>query len=278
MPLEGRGIFNFTFSPDGDRVALATKDGQIMVLDPRQYTMSQVTGKAHDSPRSFQIVWIDKSHLLSVGFSRGSQRKINLYRIGSDTVKTIASQLIDTSPSVLFPHYDPDTSILYLWGKGERVINAYEVHPSAANEQIAKLPGYNSGDAQLGVFWLPKLVVDVKKVEVAKVLRLTAKTMEEVSFSIPRNKVGPSLGRCPHNHSEICALIADGVQPEFFQDDIFVDTLDVETPTCTAAEWLAGTTQSMSPRISLRPEGMKPCEFPLVLRVGEIDGVCGCLA
>jgi WD40 repeat protein len=184
--LDAKGIFNFSWSPKGDRLAISTKNGHVLVLDPRDPS-SVISGPAHDSPRSFQLEWIHDAHLISVGFSRGSQRKINLYNIGAE-VKTISSVLVDISPSVLFARYDPDTCILYVWGKGERVIQAYEIHPDA-NEPIAKLPSYTAGDAQVGVCWLPKRTVDVKRVEVARVLRLTGKTMEEVSFSIPRNKV-----------------------------------------------------------------------------------------
>ena len=179
--------------PDGSRVAVATKDARVMVLDPREST-SVISRPVHDSPRSFQLAWIDDTHIVSVGFSRGSQRCINLYEISSDGIAIVYSVLIDISPSVLFPVYDPGTAIMYVWGKGERQIQAYEVHPGAT-EPIAKLPGYTAGSPQLGVSYLPKKVVNVTKVEVAKALRLTARSIEEVSFSIPRNKVGSKDGR-----------------------------------------------------------------------------------
>ena len=157
-------------------------------------------GKAHDSLRSFQIAWIDSAHLLSIGFSRGSQRKINLYSTTSSEITTIHSLSIDISPSVLFPTYDPDTSILYVWGKGDRQIKAYEIHPDQSAEPIAKLPSYTSGSQQLSVAFLPKRLVDVKKVEVMRGLILTAKTIEEVTFSIPRNKVNPFRRRLESWH------------------------------------------------------------------------------
>lgn len=189
IALDSDGVFNFTWAPEGDRVALSTKDGRLVTLDPRQPD-KLIHGPAHDSPRSFQIAWIDKQRLVSVGFSRGSQRKINLYEIKDDaSIQTLSSLLIDVSPSVLFPHYDPDTSILYIWGKGERQIQAYQIQLDHANEPIAKLPSYTAGTPQLGVAWFPKRMVDVRKVEVGKALRLNAKSIEEVSFSIPRNKV-----------------------------------------------------------------------------------------
>jgi len=181
-----------TFSPDGSRIAIATKTNEIMVLDPRRPEHVH-SGKAHDSPRSFQVTWIDSAHLISVGFSKGSSRTINLYEITSTTIKTIHTTTIDVSPAVLFPIYDPDTRILYIWGKGERVIQAYEINLDAQKtgkgEMLLKLPSFTSGSPQVGYAVFPKRMVDVKKVEVVKGLRLTAKTMEEVSFTIPRNKV-----------------------------------------------------------------------------------------
>ncbi|WWC69610.1 uncharacterized protein I206_103553 [Kwoniella pini CBS 10737] len=222
------GAFNFSISPEGSRVAIATKDNQILVLDPRS-SDNVKSGKAHDSPRSFQIAWIDANHVVSVGFSRGSQRKMNLYRIGAN-IEIIYSMTIDVSPSVLFPVYDPDTSILYVWGKGERVIQTYEIQLSNT-EPITKLPSHTASSPQIGLIFQPKRIVDVKKVEIAKCLRLTSKTLEEVTITIPRNK------------------------PEFFQDDIYVSTTDVETYVCSASEWLEGKDEPLK-KIDLRPEGM----------------------
>jgi WD40 repeat protein len=236
VTLDLDGAFNMVWSPAGDKVAVATKDGRIMVFDPRS-PESSIVGAAHDSPRSFQITWIDQTHLLSVGFSRGSQRRINLYSItDTDNIRTISSFMLDISPSVLFPQFDPDTHILYVWGKGERQIQAFEIRPDNDLEPMSKLPSFTSGTPQLGVAFFSKRLVDVKKVEVAKTLRLTSKAIEEVSFTIPRNK------------------------PEFFQDDIYVDTLDIEHSLLSAQEWLDGNKVD-GRYISLRPEGMKSREL-----------------
>lgn len=226
--LDTAGVTGFAVSPEGDRIAVATKDQQIIVLDGD----SQIKGKAHDSPRSAQLAWAG-DHLVSLGFARGSMRKINLYSIG-DEVTTISTLSLDVSPSVLFPHYDPDTSILYVWGKGQQAITGFEIHPGSS-EPIAKLPAFTGGSPQHAVAFLPKRLVDVKKVEVMKALRLTSRAVEEVSFNIPRNK------------------------PHFFQDDIYVPTIDTSSPAMTAAQWLAG--ERAPPRyISLQPEGLTPCK------------------
>ncbi|OCF72031.1 actin cross-linking [Kwoniella mangroviensis CBS 8886] len=232
VELSSKGAFNFTFSPEGDRVAVATKDNQILILDPRNPSQV-ISGKSHDSPRSFQMTWIDDKHLVSVGFSKGSQRKINLYQINAGQTEIIQSITIDVSPSVLFPVYDPDTSILYVWGKGERVIQAYEISLNSSGEKIIKLPSFTASSPQLGLVFLPKRMVDVKKVEVARCLRLTWKTLEEVAFNIPRNK------------------------PNFFQDDIYIPTVDVENCVISAPEWLEGKSVPPS-RLDLKPDGMTP--------------------
>lgn len=228
VALDAPGVTGFAISPEGDRIALATQDKQVIVLKGDK----QTKGKAHDSLRSSQFTWAG-DHLISLGFGRGSMRSINLYAVEED-VTTIATLDLDVSPSVLFPQYDPDTSILYVWGKGQQAIAAFEIHPDAS-ERIAKLPVFTAGSPQLGIAFLPKQEVDVKKVEVTKALRLTARTIEEVSFTIPRNK------------------------PQFFQDDIYVPTMNTATATTTAAEWLAGK-RAAPAYVSLQPDDMTPRE------------------
>lgn len=191
VKLDIKGAYTFAFHPHGAKVAIATKDSRVVVLDPRTPHV-RAEGKAHDSPRSFQLAWVDESSLITVGFNRGSQRKINLYDITDSEVTTRHSVLVDVSPSVLFPVYDPDMRVLYVWGKGERAVLAYEIAQGGREgegEAISKLPTYTAGEAQLGVAFLGKTSVDVRKVEVARALRLTGKSIEEVSFTIPRNKV-----------------------------------------------------------------------------------------
>jgi len=47
---------------------------------------------------------------------RGSQREIKVFE-ANNLSKSIATQVIDVSPSVLVPYYDEDTSVLFLWGR-----------------------------------------------------------------------------------------------------------------------------------------------------------------
>ncbi|GMK55984.1 hypothetical protein CspeluHIS016_0210400 [Cutaneotrichosporon spelunceum] len=218
-------VTGFAVSDCGRRVALATKDGRIVVWD-RDGTF--VEGRAHDSPRAAQVAWAG-DHLVSLGFGRGSMRQLHVYSVGG-AVERIAALSLDVSPSVLFPVYDVDTHILYAWGKGQQNMLAFQLDMST-NEVIQKLPSFTAGSPQLGVAFLPKTSLDVRRVEVARCLRLTARSVEEVTFSVPRNR------------------------PEFFQDDIYVPTRDTR-PTTSAAEWLRGA-PGVPLSVSLRPEGME---------------------
>ncbi|BEJ15558.1 hypothetical protein CspHIS471_0501630 [Cutaneotrichosporon sp. HIS471] len=201
-------VTGFAISDCGQRVALPTKDGRILVRDRDG---KFVEGKAHDSPRAAQVAWAG-DHLVSFGFGRGSIRQLHVYSV-REKVERIAALSLDVSPSVLFPQN----------------ILAFLINP--LGEVIDKLPSFTAGSPQLGVAFFPKSSLDITKVEVAKCLRLTSRSVEQVTFSVPRNR------------------------PQFFQDDIYVPTRDTK-PTISAAEWLAGA-PGLPKYISLRPAGME---------------------
>lgn len=62
------------------------------------------------------------------------------------------------------------------------------MQPLNSKTPFHRLPQFG-GNLIHGFAFLPKKTVDVKKVEVLKALRLTAKTVEEVSFKVPRHKI-----------------------------------------------------------------------------------------
>ncbi|KAL7409785.1 hypothetical protein BDY24DRAFT_418504 [Mrakia frigida] len=231
IKIEGGGVYTAAWNASGSHLALACKDRKIRTLDPRQPS-SLLVGPAHDSPRSFQLTFIDDQHLASVGFSTGSLRKILLHRLPSDSsspIEIVGSFALDVSPSVLFPFYDEDTEILLVWGKGEQTVSAFDIQPTNPKTPFHRLPQF-AGSMIHGFAFLPKRKVDARKVEVLKALMLTSKTVEEVSFRVPRSKV------------------------EFFQDDVFPPTRGPAE--VSAEEWLAGK-EGIRSRVSLKPDGMK---------------------
>lgn len=213
---------------------MTCKDKKIRVFDPRS-SSDTVVGAAHDSVRPSKVVWADDEHLLTCGFTRSAFRELALHQIQGSEIVTLGRQTLDISPAPLFPHYDQDTNILFVYSKGERICHAFEINVDDKSKLFTKLPGFEDGSLQTAFAFSPKQAVDVKKVEVAHAWRLTPNTIQSVSFSIPRAK------------------------SDYFQDDIFPHTLDRQRPSSiTATEWLQG--RDAEPIfVDLQPEGLPKC-------------------
>jgi coronin-1B/1C/6 len=85
---------------------------------------------------------------------------------------------------MLIPHYDQDTTMLYLAGKGDGNIRYYEW---VAEEQgIHYLSEYKSTDPLRGIAFLPKRAVSVNDTEVARGYKAHPTFVEPISFKVPR--------------------------------------------------------------------------------------------
>lgn len=87
---------------------------------------------------------------------------------------------------------------------------------------------------------LPKVLCDVERVEVLRAVRLTKSSVEQFTIRVPRTRL------------------------EYFQDDIYPATLAVWESALSAQEWLSGK-DGVQRRVSLQPQGMKPCEPSLAI-------------
>ncbi|GAA5898964.1 hypothetical protein JCM8208_005439 [Rhodotorula glutinis] len=236
LALPKGGISSAAWSPSGARLALTTKKKELYILDPRDSSTSLASAPGHDSIRPSRLAWASEEHVVSSGFNRAASRELILFHLSPSTNKLVklgATQL-DVSPAPLFPFVDLDTRILLLHSRGDRSCLAYTVNlaPKDAYDAFDKLPSFEAGGLQSGWAFLPKARGDVRKVEIVKGLRLTPSTIEVVAFTVPRAKA------------------------DFFQNDIFVPTRNVEKPSMTVAEYLEGENRPLEV-IDLRPEGME---------------------
>ncbi|GAA5824139.1 hypothetical protein JCM11251_001537 [Rhodosporidiobolus azoricus] len=228
------GVSSVAWSPDGTVLAVATKNKQVHVLDPRSPS-SLISTTSHDSVRPVRLVWASDKHLITTGFNRAASRELAVYCLDQEakSLSQLAKQTLDISPAPLFPYFDLDTRILFLYSRGERSCLAFEVDLAAeAKERFGKLPSFEHGTLQSGFAFFPKTSVDVKAVEVVKALRMTPQEVQVVSFVVPRAKV------------------------DFFQNDIYLLTRNTEKPTMSAADYAAGQDKPLD-KVDLRPEGMK---------------------
>ncbi|GAA5989689.1 hypothetical protein JCM10908_000589 [Rhodotorula pacifica] len=228
------GVSSAAWSPDGSLLALATKNKQVHIFDPRNLSATIRSSPSHESIRPVRLAWAAERRLLSTGFTRSASRELLLFAVEDTKLTQVGKTSLDISPAALFPFVDLDTRIALLYSRGDRSCLAFELDldPKSPQQAFTKLPSFEHGSLQVGFAFLPKAHNDVKVVEIVRALRLTQKEVEVVSFTVPRAKV------------------------DFFQNDIFVPTRNVEKPMLGAAEWVEGKDATLE-LLDLRPDGMK---------------------
>ncbi|GBP51830.1 Coronin-7 [Eumeta japonica] len=224
-------IFALDWSPCGEYVATACKDGLIRVYEPRSSSSPLRSGPGPAGSRGARLVWaLDATHLVVTGFDKVSERQILLYRV-DDLSAPVCTVGLDVSPAILQIHLDHDSGTLFLTGRGDSTIYCYEV--TSEPPYLCALSHHRSATLHQGISFLHKNLVAVERVEFARALRLTNGNVEPLSFTVPR------------------------IKSELFQDDLFPPTLVTWEPWLTGREWLAGRAVP-SRTLSLQPPGMEP--------------------
>uniref|UniRef100_A0A2R8MKE6 Coronin n=1 Tax=Callithrix jacchus TaxID=9483 RepID=A0A2R8MKE6_CALJA len=149
--------------------------------------------------------------------------------VANNFEEPVALQEMDTSNGVLLPFYDPDSSIVYLCGKGDSSIRYFEI--TEEPPFVHYLNTFSSKEPQRGMGFMPKRGLDVSKCEIARFYKLHERKCEPIIMTVPRKS-------------------------DLFQDDLYPDTPGPE-PALEADEWLAG--QDAEPvLISLRDGYVPP--------------------
>uniref|UniRef100_A0A672HJ89 Coronin n=1 Tax=Salarias fasciatus TaxID=181472 RepID=A0A672HJ89_SALFA len=186
-------LLSVSFSGDGSRLAVASKDRRVRVLDPRKGKILQVSSaKLH---KANKVLYIGGSKiLLSTGSSPWNHRQIILWN-PDDLSRPLFEEEVDVSAGVLFPFYDPDTRMLYLAGKGDGNIRSYEL--SADEPRISFLTEFRSLLPQKGLGVMPTRGLDHTSCEVFRFYRLIPMKhlVEPLSVIVPRKQVGLSAVR-----------------------------------------------------------------------------------
>lgn len=222
-------MFSFAWSPCGTFCSTVSKDGKIRIYKPRTSDVPIREGKGPVGNRGARIVWaLDGNFIVVMGFDKVSERQIMAFK-ATNLNSPLNTVGLDVSPAILIPFYDEDSSTLFLTGKGDSTIYAFEITEEAP--YICPLSHHRCGSLHQGLSFLPKNVCDVSNVEFAKAFRLTNNSIEPLSFTVPR------------------------IKTDLFQDDLFPPTRVTWQPTLSSAEWFNGK-DKLPPRISLKPEGM----------------------
>eukprot|EP00057_Strongylocentrotus_purpuratus_P024756 XP_011679230.1 PREDICTED: LOW QUALITY PROTEIN: coronin-7 [Strongylocentrotus purpuratus] len=233
LSLEGHTdqIFSAAWSPDGKRIATVCKDGLIRIYEPRSSNTPVAQGPGPEGSRGARIFWVHNGELLAVsGFEKDSARTVSLHD-PKDLTEALQTLVIDkANPATLIPCYDPDTHVVFMTGKGERLVTCIEVLKEAP--YFMPLSNYASPESHQALSFLPKTCCRIKDVEFMRALKLSKLSKETIHFTLPR------------------------VKKEYFQDDAFPDTKVTWEPVSTGADWFSGK-NGEARTMNLCPEGMK---------------------
>ncbi|KAI9207856.1 uncharacterized protein BJ171DRAFT_491716 [Polychytrium aggregatum] len=218
------------FSLEGDRIVAACRDKIIRIYDALTGALIK-EGPSHDGTKGCRLAWLaGNTRFVTVGYGRTSTREVRIYDVDrlSGPIYTLE---LDISPSLLIPHFDEDTSLLYLVGRGESFIQICEV--SKDQDSVQVIARFDGSAVQQGLGFLSKRQCNVAEIEIAVGWRLTSSGVESISFTVPRLK------------------------KEYFQDDIFTPTRVTWEPLLTALEWIGGQKKEAK-YLDLRPNHMTP--------------------
>jgi len=204
-------ILSVDWNHNGSLLATSSKDKKVRIVDPRSGTVAQ-EADAHMGIKPSRLTWLgQRDKLFTCGSTKTSEREFCLWD-PRDFTKPLIRNAVDSASGVLMPFYDADTSVLFLAGKGDGNIRYLEVVDD--EPYIHSLSEFKSNNPQRGLCLMPKRCVNVSECEIARVLKLGVKTLEPISFLVPRKS-------------------------DIFQDDLYPDCASGE-PALTSDEWLSG--------------------------------------
>ncbi|KAJ3114896.1 Coronin-2B [Phlyctochytrium bullatum] len=206
-------IQSLAWSYDGAQLITACKDKKIRVFDVRANTVV-AEAQGHAGVKGSRVTHfgpVDK--FASTGFSRSSERQVYVWD-AKNLSEPLKQENIDTASGLIIPHFDVDTSMLYLAGKGDGNIRYYEWVDD--EKGLYPLSEYKSSDPLRGIGFLPKRACSIAEVEVVRIFKVHPTMVEPISFRVPRKS-------------------------DAFQADVFPDTVGPE-PALSADEFFSGKT------------------------------------
>uniref|UniRef100_A0A8R1HM52 Coronin n=1 Tax=Caenorhabditis japonica TaxID=281687 RepID=A0A8R1HM52_CAEJA len=225
------GILGIAWSADGRRIASVGKDATLFVHEPanpeqRIYERKSVI----ESTRAARVLFAcDDRIVIVVGMTKSSQRQVQMYDATTTDLRHIYTQVIDSATQPLVPHYDYDSNVLFLSGKGDRFVNMFEVIYDSP--YLLPLAPFMSPVGGQGIAFHHKIKSNVMAVEFQVCWRLSDKALEQIAFRVPR------------------------VKKDVFQDDLFPDALVTWEPVTSASKWMSGQ-EAVPVFRSLKPEGI----------------------
>ncbi|XP_064648439.1 coronin-1B-like isoform X2 [Lineus longissimus] len=221
-------FLSFNFNYNGSQLVVSTKetggkDGFIHVLDVRK---GEILAKWSAHPRNAMALFVKDGRVFTTGSKKMTDRKCAIWDL-KDTSAPLESCEVDNFNRALFPFYDCDTNLVYLWGKGESAVKFYEIFDKPP--YIYYLGSITSANSGKGIAFMPKRGLDMTINEMARIYKLVDKS---------------SGGMC-----EVISCLVSRID-KTFQDDLYPDTLGPNA-VLTADDWRGGA-DAVPELVSLR--------------------------
>uniref|UniRef100_UPI00398F5705 coronin-6-like isoform X3 n=1 Tax=Pristiophorus japonicus TaxID=55135 RepID=UPI00398F5705 len=204
-------IYNVCWNRNGSLICTTSKDKKVRIIDPREQRIIAEKLAPHEGMRPMRALFTREGNIFTTGFTRMSQRELGLWD-PKNFDEPIALQEMDTSNGVLLPFYDPDSSIVYLCGKGDSSIRYFEITNEAP--YVHYLSTFSSKEPQRGMGFMTKRGLDVSRCEIARFFKLHERKCEPITMTVPRKS-------------------------DLFQDDLYPDTQGPDAA-LDAEEWISG--------------------------------------
>lgn len=180
------------------------KDKKIRIADPKSLSYA-VEKPGHEGPKSSKFIWLgDTNYALTTGFSKTYERQFSLWD-SRNWEKPVNTTNLDNASGVLYPHYNAENGLLYIWGKGDGNIRYYEFHEGVLHFTL----DYKTSDNGIGYGFLPRRLVAVEKNELDRVYKLGESKIEIVSLIAPRKSEGFQADLYPDYISNESSLDAE---------------------------------------------------------------------
>ncbi|KAJ3142507.1 Coronin-7 [Physocladia obscura] len=240
-------LTSLAFSSCGSLLATTAKDSIVRLYDPRSSQRSSVVIASslpvHTNIKPSKIFWLASSsslnhNLVSTGFSRSRDRECALWDARAMKSPVYIHRL-DSSSGSLIPLYDPDSSLLFLTGRGDTTIKTFEVTSSTISQTLPNASFVLSKPITNACLLQSKNSLDVMGCEIARIITLCP--------------TGGGTGSAQDSCTIVPVSVSINRQYKMdFQIDLFPDTVD-SAVTLSGEKWINGENAPLI-KLSLDPK------------------------